>query len=43
MIFQMRLDEAGNAIQSLELVEANDWETRNDAASKALERVEGSA
>jgi len=39
-IFQMRLDEAGNAIQSLELVEANDWETRNDAASKALERVE---
>jgi hypothetical protein len=41
-IFQMRLDEAGNAIQSLELVEANDWEARNDAASKALERVEDS-
>ncbi len=40
VIFQMRLDEAGNAIQSLELVEAKDWETRNDAASKALERVE---
>lgn len=40
VIFQMRLDEAGNAIQSLELVEAKDWKTRNDAASKALERVE---
>lgn len=40
VIFQMRLDEAGNAIQSLELVEAKDWEVRNDAASKALERVE---
>lgn len=39
-IFQMRLDEAGNAIQSLELVEANDWETRNTAATKALDRVE---
>jgi uncharacterized protein YoxC len=39
-IFQMRLDEAGNAIQSLELVEARDWESRNDAASKAIERVE---
>lgn len=38
--FQMRLDEAGNAIQSLELVEAKDWEARNDAVSKALERVE---
>ncbi len=40
VIFQMRLDEAGNAIQSLELVEASDWETRNDAATHALERVE---
>ncbi len=40
VIFQMRLDEAGNAIQSLELVEAKDWEVRNDAASKALDRVE---
>jgi len=40
VIFQMRLDEAGNVIQSLELVEANDWETRDDAATKALERVE---
>jgi hypothetical protein len=40
VIFQMRLDEAGNAIQSLELVEAKDWEDRNDAVSKALERVE---
>lgn len=40
LIFQMRLDEAGNAIQSLELVEAKDWEARNDAVSKALERVE---
>ncbi|MBA3454843.1 MAG: hypothetical protein H0T42_17275 [Deltaproteobacteria bacterium] len=40
VIFQMRLDEAGNAIQSLELVEAKDWEVRNDAASKALDRAE---
>ena len=40
VIFQMRLDEAGNAIQSLDLVEAKDWEARNDAASKALDRVE---
>jgi len=39
-IFQMRLDEAGNAIQSLELVEADDWETRSNAATKALDRVE---
>jgi len=40
VIFQMRLDEAGNAIQSLELVDAKDWEARDDAVSKALERVE---
>jgi hypothetical protein len=39
-IFQMRLDEAGNAIQSLELVEPADWEARSDAATKALERAE---
>jgi len=39
-IFQMRLDEAGNAIQSLELVEATDWEARDNAATKALDRVE---
>lgn len=39
-IFQMRLDEAGNAIQSLELVEPADWESRGDEATRALERVE---
>lgn len=39
-VFQMRVDEAGNMIQSLEQVGPADWEARNDAATKALERLE---
>lgn len=39
-VFQMRVDEAGNVIQSLEQVGPADWEARNDAATKALERLE---
>ena len=39
-IFQMRVDEAGNAIETLQTAEANGFEDRNDAAAKAMERLE---
>ena len=39
-VFQMRLDEAGNAIETLQTAEADGFETRNDAAAKAMERLE---
>jgi hypothetical protein len=37
--FQMRLDEAGNAIEVLQTVDENKFEDRNDEASKAMERL----
>ena len=39
-IFQMRVDEAGNAIESLQATDANGFETANDAAAKAMSRLE---
>ncbi|MBA3503361.1 MAG: hypothetical protein M4D80_28215 [Myxococcota bacterium] len=39
-IFQMRVDEAGNAIESLHTADANGFETANDAAAQAMERLE---
>lgn len=40
VIFQMRLDEAGNAIESLTPVPAADWEMREDTAAGAMDRLE---
>ena len=39
-IFQMRVDEAGNTIEMLQTTDANGFEDRNDAASKAMDRLE---
>jgi hypothetical protein len=39
-VFQMRIDEAGNAIEALQSADANGFETRNDAAAKAMDRLE---
>ena len=41
-VFQMRVDEAGNAIEALQATEAADFESRNDAAAKAMDRLEDS-
>lgn len=38
--FQMRLDEAGNAIEALQSADASGFEDRNDAASEAMDKVE---
>lgn len=38
-VFQMRVDEAGNAIEAIQTADADGFETRNDAAAKALERL----
>ncbi|MBA3396070.1 MAG: hypothetical protein H0T89_25800 [Deltaproteobacteria bacterium] len=39
-IFQMRLDEAGNVIESLTTATAEDWEIREDTASDATDKLE---
>lgn len=39
-VFQMRLDEAGNAIETLNGADADGFETKNDAAAKAMDRLE---
>jgi hypothetical protein len=39
-VFQMRIDEAGNAIEALQSADANGFEDRNDAAAKAMGRLE---
>jgi gas vesicle protein len=39
-IFQMRVDESGNAIEALQTTDANGFETSNDAAAKAMDRLE---
>ena len=39
-IFQMRIDEAGNAIEALQGVDERNFEERNDTAAKAMERLE---
>lgn len=39
-IFQMRVDEAGNAIESLNGADASGFEDVNDAAAKAMDRLE---
>jgi gas vesicle protein len=39
-IFQMRVDEAGNQIQTLQTVEAQSWEQRHDDVNKAMDRLE---
>lgn len=40
MIFQNRLDEAGNQIEALATVPAETWEQRHADANKAMERLE---
>lgn len=39
-VLQMRLDEAGNAIQALQGVTAEEFEDRNDETAKAIERLQ---
>lgn len=39
-VFQMRIDEAGNAIEQLQQVHEDNFEDRDDAATKAMERLE---
>jgi hypothetical protein len=39
-LFQMRLDEAGNAIEGLQTTDAAAFESKNDDAAKAMERLE---
>jgi hypothetical protein len=41
-IFQMRVDEAGNAVESLNGIDAARWETRDGAASDAISRLDDS-
>jgi chromosome segregation ATPase len=38
-VFQMRVDEAGNAITAIQAADAADFEKLNDAAAKALDRL----
>jgi gas vesicle protein len=38
-VFQMRVDEAGNAIEAIQAADAADFEKLNDAAAKATERL----
>jgi hypothetical protein len=40
MIFQNRLDEAGNQIETLASVPAETWEQRHDDVNKAMDRLE---
>lgn len=39
-VFQMRIDEAGNAVESLQATDEKSFEDRNDAAAKAMDRLE---
>lgn len=39
-VFQMRLDEAGNAIESLQSADANTFEDRDDTVENAMDRLE---
>lgn len=39
-IFQMRLDEAGNQIETLNGVDAASWEQRHDDVNKAMDRLD---
>ncbi|MDQ3367141.1 MAG: hypothetical protein M3680_17095 [Myxococcota bacterium] len=39
-VFQMRLDETGNAIEALQGVGPEDWEARHDAAEQTRDRLE---
>jgi hypothetical protein len=39
-IFQMRVDETGNAIEALQGVGPEDWEARNSEAEKSKDRLE---
>jgi hypothetical protein len=38
-VFQMRLDEAGNLIQQLQVVHEDNFENRDDATNKAMDRL----
>lgn len=38
-VFQMRVDEAGNAIEAIQQADASGFEERNDAAAKAVDRL----
>lgn len=40
MVFQNRLDEAGNQIESLAKVPAETWEQRHDDVNKAMDRLD---
>lgn len=39
-VFQMRLDETGNLIQSMKQVDAQEFKDRNDATADAMNRLE---
>lgn len=39
-VFQMRIDEAGNAIEALAAADAASFEERDDAAEQAMDRLE---
>ncbi|MBA3820273.1 MAG: hypothetical protein H0X17_15380 [Deltaproteobacteria bacterium] len=39
-VFQMRLDETGNAIEALQGVGPEDWEARHDEAAQTKDRLE---
>jgi hypothetical protein len=39
-VFQMRVDEAGNAIEAIQAADAAGFEDKNDAAAKAMDRLE---
>jgi hypothetical protein len=39
-VFQMRIDEAGNAIEVLQVVSENAFEDANDKAAKAMDRLD---
>lgn len=39
-ILQMRLDEAGNQIETLNSISAESWEQRHDDVNKAMERLD---
>jgi len=38
-VFQMRVDEAGNAIEAIQAADAAGFEEKNDAAAKAMDRL----
>src|SRR5204862_5646213 len=38
-VFQMRVDEAGNLVEQLQTVHEDNFENRDDAANKAMDRL----